>query len=147
MGNPRGQKRDFEALERRRLQAAELFGKGLNNSEIGRQLNVPNQTISRWRSQFDRGGAAALAKAGRAGRKPALSASQLYQLLTVLRRGPEAYGYATPLWTCDRVSHAIQQEFNVEYHPGHVWKILRRLNWPAQPPASRVLERNDSAEI
>ena len=48
MGNPRGVKRDFEALEQRRLLAIKLFGEGLNNSEIGRELKVANQTVSRW---------------------------------------------------------------------------------------------------
>ena len=38
MGNPRGVKRDFVALEKRRFQAVKLFGKSLNNSEIGRRL-------------------------------------------------------------------------------------------------------------
>jgi len=47
MGNPRGVKRDFEALEQRRLLAIKLFGEGLNNSEIGRELKVANQTVSR----------------------------------------------------------------------------------------------------
>ena len=41
MGNPRGVKRDFEALEQRRLLAIKLFGEGLNNSEIGRELKEP----------------------------------------------------------------------------------------------------------
>ena len=47
MGNPRGVKRDFVALEKRRFAAVKLFDKGLNNSEIGRRLKVSNQTVSR----------------------------------------------------------------------------------------------------
>ena len=44
----------------------------------------------------------------------------------------------TPLWICDRVAHLIAQEFDVSYHAGHVWKILRQLNWSVQrPPAGR----------
>ena len=103
MGNPRGVKRDFEALEQRRLLAIKLFGEGLNNSEIGRELKVANQTVSRWRGQHRAGGTAALAKAGRAGRKALLTGEQLSQLVESLKRGPEAHGYDAPLWTCDRV--------------------------------------------
>lgn len=145
MGNPRGVKRDFDQLERRRLTAIDLFGQGLNNSDIGRRLKVPNQTVSRWRKQFQSGGAEALAKAGRAGRKPSLNTTQLEDLVGVLRRGPEVYGYETPLWTCSRVSHAIDQEFGIDYHPGHVWKILRKLNWSPQLPVGRAMERNEAA--
>ena len=72
MGNPKGVRRDFEALEQRRLAAVKLFGERLNNSEIGRRVKVCNQTVSRWRKQYQAGGKAALRKAGRAGRKPRL---------------------------------------------------------------------------
>lgn len=145
MGNPRGVKRDFDQLERRRLAAIDLFAKQLNNSEIGRRLKVPNQTVSRWRKQYQAGGKESLAKAGRAGRKPLLTSTQLTALVDVLRKGPQAYGYETPLWTCDRVAHAIDNEFGVTYHPGHVWKVLRKLNWSPQLPVGRALERNEDA--
>lgn len=145
MGNPRGVKRDFDQLEQRRLSAVALFDEGLNNSEIGRQLKVPNQTVSRWRKQLLTGGRAALSKAGRAGRKPLLEPGQREKLVEVLRRGPELYGYETPLWTCRRVAQVIRQEFDVRYHPGHVWKLLRKLRWSPQMPVGRAIERNEAA--
>jgi len=145
MGNPRGVKRDFEALEQRRLLAIKLFGEGLNNSEIGRELKVANQTVSRWRGQHRAGGTAELAKAGRAGRKPLLTGEQLSQLVESLKRGPEAHGYEAPLWTCDRVGRVIEEQFGVAYHPGHVWKILRQLNWSPPLPVGRAIERNEAA--
>ena len=60
MGNPRGVSRDFEALEARRTKAVALFREKLNNSEIGRQLQVANQTVSRWRKEYQEGGKKAL---------------------------------------------------------------------------------------
>ena len=142
MGNPRGVKRDFEVLEQRRLLAIKLFGEGLNNSEIGRELKVANQTVSRWRGQHRAGGTAALAKAGRAGRKALLTGEQLSQLVESLKRG---HGYDAPLWTCDRVGRVIEEQFGVDYHPGHVWKILRQLNWSPQLPVGRAIERKEAA--
>jgi transposase len=68
-------RRDFEALEKRRMAAVRLFTTDLNNSAIGRRLKVCDQTISRWRAQYRAGGKSALHKAGRAGRKPLLSAA------------------------------------------------------------------------
>jgi len=145
MGNPRGVRRDFDALEQRRLAAAELFNQDLNNSEIGRQLKVSNQTVSRWRRQFLARGKRALRKAGRAGRKPWLSPADEQRLVQLLEKGPERLGYETPLWTCNRVGHLICEEFDIDYHPGHVWKILRQLNWSPQRPAGRALERDEAA--
>jgi len=145
MGNPRGVRRDFEALEKRRLAAVRLFGKAVNNSEIGRRLKVCNQTVSRWRKQFAAGGKAALGQAGRAGRKPRLSAADQERLVELLKQGPERLGYEMPLWTCWRVAHLIEKEFGVSYHAGHVWKLLRAMNWSVQRPTGRALERDEDA--
>ncbi len=145
MGNPRGVRRDFHALEKRRLAAVDLFKKDLNNCDIGRRLKVPNQTVSRWRKQFASGGREALRQTGRAGRKPGLDRDDLKNLEELLVQGPEQLGYETPLWTCARVGHLIEKQFEIEYHPGHVWKILRSLNWSPQRPVGRALERNEAA--
>ena len=145
MGNRRGVRRDFEELEKRRLAAYKLFNQGLNNSEIGRRLKICNQSVSRWRKQSANGGAEALRAAGRAGRKPLLSDEQRKQLTKHLLAGPEKLGYETPLWTCERVAHLIEQEFGVRFHTGHVWKLLRRLGWSPQRPVGRALERNEEA--
>jgi len=144
MGNPRGVKRDFVALEKRRFEAVQLFGKSLNNSEIGRRLKVSNQTVSRWRSEHQQGGNVALRSAGRAGRLPCLDDADKARLVELLHQGPERLGYETPLWTCDRVAHLIEKNFEVDYHPGHVWRILRQLNWSVQQPVGRALERNEA---
>ena len=145
MGNPKGVRRDFEALEIRRLAALKLFGEEFNNSEIGRRLKVCNQTVSRWRKQYHAGGKVALCKAGRAGRKPRLSAVDVQRLAELLKQGPEWLGYQTPLWTCWRVAHLIEQEFGITYHAGHVWKLLRAMHWSVQRPTGRALERDEEA--
>jgi transposase len=146
MGNPAGVKRDFGGLEKRRFQAARLLQKGdLNQSEVARRVRVCRQTVSRWAEEFQTGGMAALQKAGRAGRKPELSDADRKRLEELLVQGPEKLGYETPLWTCARVTHLIDKEFGVEYHPGHVWKILDDLGWSCQRPEGRARERNEEA--
>ena len=85
-------RRDFDALEKRRLGAVRLFGEELNNSEIGRRLRVCNQTVSRWRKQYRAGGKAALQKAGRAGRKRLLSATDEQRAGRAAAAGTRASG-------------------------------------------------------
>ena len=144
MGNPRGVRRDFVALEKRRFEAVKLFDKSLNNSEIGRRLKVSNQTVSRWRKEYQEGGNVALRSAGRAGRLPCLDEADKARLVDLLHQGPERLGYETPLWTRQRVAHLIEKNFEVDYHPGHVWRILRHLHWSVQQPVGRALERNEA---
>jgi len=144
MGNPAGVKRDFDALERRRRDAIRLLHtKDLNQSEVARRLHVARQTVSRWVSEYRAEGEDGLKKAGRAGRKPELSESDWAALEQFLLQGPEKLGYETPLWTCSRVAHLIESEFGVQYHPGHVWKVLSGLGWSCQRPTGRARERNE----
>jgi len=145
MGNPRGVKRDFAALERRRFEALKLLKQGYNQSEVARRVKVCSQTVSRWARAVAAQGGKALSAAGRAGRKPLLDDQQRERLIARLLEGPERLGYETPLWTCHRVAHLIQDESGIRYHSGHVWKLLRQLNWSPQRPAGRALERNEEA--
>jgi transposase len=145
MGNPAGVRRDFVALERRRLQAARLLRKGVSQSEVARQVGVHRQSVSRWARQLERDGRSGLKRAGRAGRKPRLGARDRERIRRALKRGPEPLGYDTGLWTATRVAHLIEQECGVQYHPGHVWRLLRQLGWSCQRPTGRARERDEAA--
>lgn len=145
MGHPAGMKRDFAALEARRLEAGALLRQDLTQAEVARVLGVHRQSVSRWAKQVETGGRRALKHPGRAGRKPRLGAADLRRLERGLKRGPEAFGYATPLWTAERVAALIEHDCGVRYHPGHVWRILRRLGWSCQRPTGRALERDEQA--
>jgi len=143
MGNPAGVKRDFEALEKRRFEAIGLLEKGLSHSETARRVRVVRQTVVRWARQFREQGRVSLKRAGRAGRKPQLGEKDRNRLAKLLLKGPEALGYETPLWTCPRVRHLIEQEFGIRYHEGHVWKVLVGLGWSPQRPTGRARERDE----
>lgn len=90
MGNPAGVKRDFDALEERRLRAHTLFKRGLTDAEVARELTVHRQSVGRWRKQMAEHGRGGLKKAGRAGRKSRLSGSDLSKIDRLLKQGPEA---------------------------------------------------------
>ncbi len=145
MGNPAGVRRDFEALEKRRFEAIRLFERGCSQAEVARRVKVARQTVARWVKDYRTKGKPGLKKAGRAGRKPRLTAANLERLEQLLLQGPERLGYETPLWTCPRVAHLIEQEFGIRYHEGHVWKLLVNLGWSPQRPVGRARERNEEA--
>ncbi len=143
MGNPAGVRRDFDGLERRRIQAGRLLEQGVSQSEVARRLGVHRQSVIRWVRQLAQSGRGGLKKAGRAGRKPKLSTTQLREIEQGLKRGPEALGYATGLWTGARVRELIEYQTGVRYHEAHVWRILRKLGWTCQRPSGRALERDE----
>ena len=145
MGNPAGVRRDFAALEGRRMEAARLLRAGLSQSEVARKVGVHRQSVSRWARELEESGRRGLRKAKRIGRPPKLSAAQLRDIERALRRGPETFGFSSGLWSATRVRDLIEWRTGVRYHEDHVWRILRKLNWSCQRPAGRALERDEQA--
>ena len=145
MGNPRGVKRDFDALEKRRFAAQKLLAAGVHQSEVARRLGVQRQSVSRWASALKVKGKDSLRKAGRAGRLPRLSVQEKEMIKATLVKGPEAQGYSTGLWSIARVAALMEETTGVKYHKGHAWKVLRGLGWSSQRPVGRAMERNEDA--
>ena len=138
-------RRDFGGLERRRMRAVRLFERGETQSAVAQRLDVSRTTAMRWARAWDQQGRDGLRAAGRAGRKPRLSEEQLQQVEEVLLGGPLRSGYATEYWTLPRVAEVIEQLTEVRYHPGHVWRVLRKLGWSRQKPTTRARERDEAA--
>ena len=145
MGNPAGVKRDFRAMEQRRLKAAGLLQQGCSEAETARRVGVHRQSVNRWARQLVAGGRESLRRSSRAGRKPRLSEADRSQIVARLKRGPEALGYETGLWTSWRVADLIERECDIRYSNVHVWRILGQLGWSCQRPVGRALERDEKA--
>ena len=139
-------RRDFAAMEQRRMQAADLFEQDVTPAEIARRLGVWHQIVSDWRTTWRRSGRDGLRAAGRAGRLPKVTREQLEHVEAELAKGAEANGYPNDVWTLQRVAEVIERMTGVQYHPARVWHILRHeLGWSWQRPARRATERNDDA--
>ena len=126
------------------MEAARLLEKGYSQSEVARRVGAHRQSVSQWARQLEQGGRRALKKAGRAGRKPRLGSEDLRRIERSLKRGPQALGYETGLWTSARVAHLIEHECGVQYDPSQAWRILRQLGWSCQRPTGRALERDEA---
>ena len=129
---------------RRRIAGQHLL-EGKSISEVARIVKASKSSVKKWKDTLDQGGLDALKAKPHPGRAPRLSAAQKRRLVSVLLRGAPAAGYRTDLWTSRRVAEVIKRKFGVRYHPGHVWKILRGLNWTCQKPEQRARERDEVA--
>lgn len=137
--------RDFAAMEARRLEAARRFARGEAQAAVAKALGVTRVSAYNWYHAWKARGRPGLKSAGRAGRKPRLEADALAVVERALRAGPPAHGFRTDLWTLPRIADVIERLTGVRHHPGHVWRILRRLGWSLQRPARRARERNEAA--
>jgi transposase len=138
--------RDRQAVEHIRMQAGALFAAGRTQAEVARTLGVARQNVSRWHARWQAGGLQALASRGPTGTAPRLSDPQLHDLEQALRQGARAHGFDTDHWTLARIATVIERLTGTRYHPGHVWKLLRRrMGWRLQRPARRAVERDEQA--
>jgi transposase len=137
---------DHQELEARRLRAAELFAAGVRQAEVARRLGVTRQSVNRWHTRWQRHGPRSLHSRGPTGYPPRLSDQDLQRLANLLLEGAAAHGFTSELWTVARITQLIAREFGFDYHPSHVWWLLRhRLGWSPQRPVRQAKERDQAA--
>jgi transposase len=129
-------------LERRRLQAADLFAQGKTKAEVAYELGVSAQAASRWYARWLRGGTAGM-RTARRGKPAQLGPAELAKIRRVLDRGAVAAGFDNDQWTLARVAEVIERVTGVGHHAGHVWRILKQMRWSLQRPARKAVERNE----
>jgi len=132
-------------LERRRRQAVALLNQGVKAAQAARALGVSGAAVTRWKQAYEERGEAGLAAKPHPGGQPRLTVAQRERLAKFLLQGPRRHGYRTELWTLARVAEVIAEKFGVQYHPCHVWKVLRGMGWSCQKPERRARERDEEA--
>ena len=127
----------------KRLRTVVLNSEGYTSGELANILPAPRSKVSAWLQRYQAEGVDGLLEGCRSGRPAELSEKQKQQLGDILDSGPVAYGLDTGLWTSSRIAWIIEQEFGVQYHPGHVRKLLHAWGFSVQRPR-RVLVRADA---
>jgi len=141
--------REFTALKRaaeadgayrvaRRLHAILLSHQEHTSGDIARLLEAPRSRVSLWLQQYQTYGWEALLEGHRSGRPKELSDAQLSRLDDLIDSGPVAYGFPSGVWTSPMIARVIAEEFAVEYHPGHVRKVLKALGFSVQRPRRQL---------
>jgi transposase len=131
--------------EWRRLRAWNLAQNGWGVRTIAVALGASPTAVSRWLATARRDGPEALRRRPHPGAPPKLSASQKLLIADFLWHGAEAYGFRGEVWTCGRVARVLREELGVDYHPGHVSRILKALGWTPQIPITRAIQRDEDA--
>lgn len=135
-----------EASEVRRLRAAELLAQGRPQVEVAEAVGVSRESVRRWQQRLAQGGVAALRRRPATGRPPKLSDTQAAQIEQALLAGAQANGFATDLWTVDRVAQIVQRVTGVRLSRASTWRLLvGRLGWSLQRPERKARERDEEA--
>jgi len=158
-------KNQIKKFEVRRIQGAKLLRKGYSYSEIAKQLDVSRQSVRNWaqkielkwrvdrfthRHHFGAMREEYLSRKSRfevrykdlrpqkLGRPSYLSATEMGRVKTKLRRGAKTYGFETAIWTLDRISSMINQEFGCGdkfLSKPQTMRIIKDLGFTCKKPA------------
>lgn len=137
---PEGSARQLQA---RRTKAVALLKLGHSYQTVARMVQSSISSLVRWMQAFRRKGKAGLRPRPTPGRPSEMQRHQKQALVALLKRGARAAGYPTDLWTSRRVAEQIRRQWGIDYHPGHVWKILVGLGWSCQKPERRAIQRDE----
>lgn len=123
-----------------RLQAIMLSVQRQTTGEIAQGLQVDRTRVHAWIGAWNEHGEDGLLEGHRSGRPARLSSTQRERLADILDSGPVAHGLNTGVWTSPLIAQIIAEEFDVNYHPGHVRHLLRQLNFSVQRPKTRLVQ-------
>jgi transposase len=122
-----------------RLDAILLSLQRHTTGRIAQLLQADRSRVHAWISQWNQYGLQGLFEGHRSGRPCRLSNAQQEQIKDIVESGPVAYGLNTGVWTSPLLAQIIQEECQVEYHPGHVRRLLQRWGFSVQRPTTRLV--------
>jgi len=126
----------------KRINAIILSHEGNTSGEISKSLDTPRSCVTQWLSNYEQHGYDGLLEGYRTGRPAGLSNVEKEILSDIVDSGPVAYGFLSGVWTSVMIGQIIKNEFDVQYDPRHVRRILDELNFSLQRP-KRLLANAD----
>lgn len=137
---------DGEYRVARRIHGIILNLDGYSNPEISEILKVHRSKPVIWVHSWNGYGIEGLFEGHRSGRPALLTKEQKENLGDIIDSGPVAYGFTSGVWTSPMISRVINVEFSVDYHPGHVRKMLRALGFSVQRPRKKLALANPALQ-
>lgn len=126
----------------KRIHAVLLNAAGDTSGEIAQILQAPLSRVSQWLRDYEEQGYEGLLEGYREGRPAKLTAKQSGELSDIVESGPVAYGFDSGVWTSPMIVRVIEEQFGIDYHAGHVRKLLHQMGFSVQRP-KRLLVQAD----
>jgi len=121
-----------------RIQAIILSLEKHGPTDIAGLLRVPRSCVHEWVNAWNEYRMLGLLEGHRSGRHPRLTEEDKQRLFDIVDSGPVAYGFQTGVWTSPIIARVIEEEFEVNYHPGHVRRLLGSIGLSVQRPTTRL---------
>jgi transposase len=137
-----GRSLPHDVLETYRMAAVRLRRKGVSVNVIAESFRVRREAVSRWISSARKYGMRHLRSRKAPGPEPRLTEDRFKELIRILKQPASEMGYATDLWSGNRVRHLVKKRWKIAYHSKHMPRFLRRLGMIMRFPERRALEQD-----
>lgn len=134
-----------QRLEARRLKAMRWHERGWTQYRIAKTLGVSFEAVSNWVETYEKRGSEGLKSKGAPGPRSRLTESDRRKIKAAILAGPREEGYATDLWTLERIAEVIRRKTKWRFKTTHTWRIVVSLGFSCQKPERRAKERKEEA--
>ena len=131
-----------ETMEHLRFQAIKLWKRGKDVKDISEFFGVTVDAVYKWIKKYEHSGLTSLKRKKAPGAKPKLSERQIKQLVKLLKKPANTYGFSTPLWDCKKIHTFIRNKFHVNLDFTNIWRLLRKMGLTYQVPERSALEKD-----
>jgi len=132
------QKETDDAKISKRLTFIKRLYKGATIEGAADDVGMSQSTGSRWVTRWNKGGLGLLTPNFGGGQPPKLDETEQQRFLDLLEEGEP--------WTKPEIHHLLKQEFDVEYHPNHLPRVLDKLGVSHAVPRTKRPDRPENAE-
>ena len=135
--------RDHKALERRRMAAGTLFGKGVSQYKVAQRFRVSTAATNQWHKAWKARGEDGLTSKGGPGFASVYTSEKKRCLKELILTGPKKCGYDTDFWTVERIASVAKAKLGIKLQISQTWRTIISLGFSCQKPERRAKERNE----
>jgi transposase len=122
-------RRAKDVNQSRRLLSLAAVRDGMDRGSAAKMGGMDRQTLRDWVHRFNASGPDGLIDNWTEGPKPRLSEEQMAEFAKVVEAGPDRETDGVVRWRRIDLKHVIVEKFNVDFHPRHVGKLLKKLGF------------------
>lgn len=127
------------------MRAGAMFAAGKRQAEVARKLRVTPAAVSLWHQAWEAEGMKGLKSKGHPGFVSEFTEADGKKVRAALLKGARKYGYATDLWTLERIADVMKKVTGKSFGTTWTWHIVLSLGFTNQKPERRSKERDEMA--
>ena len=121
-----------------RLHSVSLVAAGIPCEQVALYFGDSPRSVVNWVRRFDRDGLAGLAEGNHSGRPSRLSATQLEEVRTMIRKPPAEAGLSANLWDGKTLAQCLQDRYRIQLGVRQCQRLFHQLDLRFRLPRPAV---------